>query len=216
MRQTELINITSKTNAIQESDSEANVKLGILRQKLLRLIQENHTNESALKAIEYKSRGLHTDMTRLNDLIAQNTRRRTEYENVIAVNVMECERELIEFEQQSRALDGQLVELQSNRAKLHDEITSIEELIKEYEKKIQVEKMTQEELSTSKDAIDTKGMEKEISKMKRRLESLATMQEQLLRDMERVIQKREDIAVKYSNKKTDNSRNLISKGKQAK
>jgi hypothetical protein len=61
--------------------------------------------------------------------------------------------------------------------------------------------------------------------MKRRLESLATMQEQLLRDMELVIQKREDIAVKYSNKKTDNSRNslsassashLISKGKQAK
>jgi hypothetical protein len=61
--------------------------------------------------------------------------------------------------------------------------------------------------------------------MKRRLESLATMQEQLLRDMELVIQKREDIAVKYSNKKTENSKNsssassashLISKGKQAK
>lgn len=223
MRQTELINITSKTNAIQETDSEVNAKLGILRQKLLRLIQENHTNESALKSIEFKSRGLHTDMTRLNDLIAQNTRRRTEYENVIAVNVMECERELTEFEQQSRALDGQLVEMQSNRAKLHDEITSIEELTKEYEKKIQVEKECQLELLTSKDAIDTKGMEKEISKMKRQLESLAFMQEQLLRDMELVIQKREDIAVKYSNKKTNSgkslsssSSHLINKGRQAK
>jgi chromosome segregation ATPase len=201
MRQTELINITSNTNAIQETDSEANAKLGILRQKLLRLIQENHTNESALKSIEYKSRGLHTDMTRLNDLIAQNSRRRTEYENVIAVNVIECERELIEIEQQSRALDGQLVELQSNRTKILGEITDIEEKIKEYEKKIQVEKEVQDELCMSKDAIDTKGMEKEISKMKRRLESLATMQEQLLRDMELAIQKREDIAVKYSNRK---------------
>ena len=204
MRQTELINITSNTNAIQETDSEANAKLGILRQKLLRLIQENHTNESALKSIEYKSRGLHTDMTRLNDLIAQNSRRRTEYENVIAVNVMECERELIEIDQQSRALDGQLVELQSNRTKILGEITDIEEKIKEYEKKIQVEKEIQDELCMSKDAIDTKGMEKEISKMKRRLESLATMQEQLLRDMELAIQKREDIAVKYSNRKINN------------
>ena len=204
MRQTELINITSNTNAIQETDSEANAKLGILRQKLLRLIQENHTNESALKSIEYKSRGLHTDMTRLNDLIAQNSRRRTEYENVIAVNVMECERELNEIEQQSRALDGQLVELQSNRTKILGEITDIEEKIKEYEKKIQVEKEVQHELCMSKDAIDTKGMEKEISKMKRRLESLATMQEQLLRDMELAIQKREDIAVKYSNRKINN------------
>lgn len=201
MRQTELINITSNTNAIQETDSEANAKLGILRQKLLRLIQENHRNESALKSIEYKSRGLHTDMTRLNDLIAQNSRRRTEYENVIAVNVMECERELIEIEQQSRALDGQLVEFQSNRTKILGEITDIEEKIKEFEKKIQVEKEVQDELCMSKDAIDTKGMEKEISKMKRRLESLATMQEQLLRDMELAIQKREDIAVKYSNRK---------------
>lgn len=224
MRQTELINITSKTNTIQETDSEANAKLGILRQKLLRLIQENHTNDSALKSIEYKSRGLHTDMTRLNDLIAQNTRRRTECENVIAVNVMECERELIEFEQQSRALDGQLVEMHSNRAKLNDEISSIEEQIKEYEKKIQLEKECQLELSTSKDAIDTKGMEKEISKMKRRLGSLATTQEQLLRDMELVIQKRGDNAVKYSKKKTNSgkksssssSSHLINKGKQAK
>jgi len=94
--------------------------------------------------------------------------------------------------------------LQSNRTKILGEITDIEEKIKEFEKKIQVEKEVQYELCMSKDAIDTKGMEKEISKMKRRLESLATMQEQLLRDMELAIQKREDIAVKYSNRKINN------------
>ena len=94
--------------------------------------------------------------------------------------------------------------MQSNRTKILGEITDIEEKIKEYEKKIQVEKEVQDELCMSKDAIDTKGMEKEISKMKRRLESLATMQEQLLRDMELAIQKREDIAVKYSNRKINN------------
>lgn len=218
IRQTESISITSKTNAIQEKDSESAAKLGILRQKLLRLFQQNHTNEASLTSIEYKSRGLHTDMTRLNDLIAQNSHRRAEYENIIAVNVMECERELSELDQHSRALEGQLAEVRSNRTKILSEIEDTEEKIKICEKKIQVEKETQEELCTSKDAIDTKGMEKEIQKMKRRLETLAITQEQLLRDMELAIHKREDIAVKY-NKNTKHtgkdSSHSITKGEQA-
>jgi chromosome segregation ATPase len=89
--------------------------------------------------------------------------------------------------------------VQSNRTKILHEIMDSEEQIKVWEKKIEQEKETQEELHTSKDAIDTKGMEREIEKMKRRLASLATTQEQLLRDMELAIHKREDIAVKYKN-----------------
>ena len=212
MRQTELINTTSNTNAIQEKDSESTARLGILRQKLLRLIQENHSNEAALKSIEYKSRGLHSDMTRLNDLIEQNTRRLAEYENKIAVNAMEFERELSELDQQSNMLEGHIAEVTSNRTRILHEIMDSEEQIKVWEKKIQVEKETQEELHTSKDAIDTKGMEREIEKMKRRLASLTTTQEQLLRDMELAIHKREDIAVKYKNTKHQN----ITKGDQAK
>ena len=212
MRQTELINTTSNTNAIQEKDSESTARLGILRQKLLRLIQENHSNEAALKSIDYKSRGLHSDMTRLNDLIEQNTRRLAEYENKIAVDAMEFERELSELDQQSNMLEGHIAEVTSNRTRILHEIMDSEEQIKVWEKKIQVEKETQEELHTSKDAIDTKGMEREIEKMKRRLASLTTTQEQLLRDMELAIHKREDIAVKYKNTKHQN----ITKGDQAK
>jgi len=74
-----------------------------------------------------------------------------------------------------------------------DEIKDTQDQVKVWEKKIQVEKETQEELHTSKDAIDTKGMEKEIQRMKHRLESLVRTQEQLLRDMELAIHKREDI-----------------------
>eukprot|EP00571_Detonula_confervacea_P011517 CAMPEP_0172306570 /NCGR_PEP_ID=MMETSP1058-20130122/7620_1 /TAXON_ID=83371 /ORGANISM="Detonula confervacea, Strain CCMP 353" /LENGTH=892 /DNA_ID=CAMNT_0013018499 /DNA_START=790 /DNA_END=3464 /DNA_ORIENTATION=- len=201
MRQTELIKTISKTNAIQEKDSESTARLGILRQKLLRLVQDIHTNEASVKSIEYKTRGLHTDITRLNDLIEQNARRQSEYENKIAVNAMEFERELSEIDQHSIRLESQIAEVQSNKKKMHDEITDTEEQLKVWEKKIQVEKETQEELHTSKDAIDTKGMEKEIQRMKHRLESLVRTQEQLLRDMELAIHKREDIAVKFKNTK---------------
>jgi len=193
LRQTELIKTISKTNAIQEKDSESTSRLGILRQKLLRLVQEIHTNEASMKSIDYKTRALHTDITRLNDLIEQNTRRQAEYENKIAVHAMEFERELLELSQQATRLENQLAEVQSNNKKMLNEIKDTQDQVKVWEKKIQVEKETQEELHTSKDAIDTKGMEKEIQRMKHRLESLVRTQEQLLRDMELAIHKREDI-----------------------
>ena len=197
LRQTELIKTISKTNAIQENDSESTARLGILRQKMLRLVQEIHTNEASLKSIEYKTRNLHTDITRLNDLIESNSRRQEEYANKISVTAMEFERELSELDQQSLQLESQIAEVQSNKEKMLGEIKSTEEKMKEWEKKIQVEKETEKELHTSKDAIDTKGMETEIKRMKHRLESLVRTQEQLLREMEISIKKREDIAVKY-------------------
>ena len=193
LKQTELIKTISKTNAIQEKDSDSNTRLGILRQKLLRLVQEIHTNEASMKSIDYKTRGLHTDITRLNDLIEQSARRQAEYENKIAVHAMEFESELTELDKQSTRLENQIAQVESNKKKMLDEIKDTEDQLKLWEKKIQVEKETQEELHTSKDAIDTKGMEKEIQRMKHRLESLVKTQEQLLRDMEVCIHKREDI-----------------------
>ena len=193
LKQTGLIKTISQTNAIQEKDSESTARLAILRQKLLRLVQDIHTNEASIKSIDYKSRGLHTDITRLNDLIEQNARHQEEYENKIAVHAMEFERELLELDQQSARLESQIAEVQSNNKKMLDEISDTQEQLKIWENKIQVEKETQEELHSSKDAIDTKGMEKEIQRMKHRLESLVRTQEQLLRDMELAIHKREDI-----------------------
>lgn len=201
MRQTELIKVISKTNAIQEEDSKSTSRLSILRQKALRLVQNIHTNESALKSIEFNTRGLHTDITRLNDLIEQNTRHRMDLANRMAVHSMEFERELAELEEQSVRLEVQIADVKNTRAKLLDEAEETESQIKQWEQKIQIEKETQAELHTSKDAIDTKGMQKEIQKMKHRLESLVRIQEQLLRDMELAIHKREDIAVKYKNTK---------------
>ena len=200
LRQTKLITTTSKTNAIQEKDSEASARLDLLRQKFVRLMQEIHTNESSLKSIENNTRGLHMDITRLNDLIEQNARSQTEYQNKIAVSDMEYEREMAELHQYSIELDKQISEVQSNRKKLFDVLTDTEEQVKVWERKIQVEKETQEELQTSKDAIDTKGMEKEIQRMKHRLETLIRTQEQLLRDMELAIHRREDIAIKHHHK----------------
>lgn len=219
VRQTELIKIISKTNAIQEEDSKSTDRLSILRQKALRLVQNIHTNDSALKSIEFNTRSLHTDITRLNDLIEKNTRYQMELANKMAVNAMEFEREMAELEEQSVRLEVQIADVKNKRTRLLDEVAETESLIKQWEQKIQIEKETQAELLTSKDAIDTKGMQKEIQKMKHRLESMVRIQEQLLRDMELAIHKREDIAVKYKNTKVttgSSQKQTLTKGELAK
>eukprot|EP00804_Cyclotella_cryptica_P004250 CCRYP_016797-RA/>CCRYP_016797-RA protein AED:0.28 eAED:0.23 QI:0/0/0/1/1/1/2/0/903 len=215
VRQTELIKVISKTNAIQEQDGESAARLSILKQKALRLNQNVHSNESALKSIEFNARGLHKDAIRLNDLIEQNTRRQIEYVNKIALNTTEFERELAELDEQSISIEAQVADVKTNRAKLLDEIAETESQIQLWEQKIQIEKETQVELHTSKDARHTKGMQKEIQRMKHRLDSMVRAQEQLLRDMEFAIHKREDIAVKYKTTKGKVSQQNLTKGELA-
>jgi chromosome segregation ATPase len=199
--QGELIRQISNTNLIQEKDNEKSQRLSILQQKLLRLSQEIHSKESSLKSLDASMRGLHTDITRLNDLIERKTRLKVAHTNRIAILKMESERELAELGQQTTKLEGQIAELISSRKKMLDEIGDIEEQIQDWVNKIQLEKNTTTELHRSKDAIDSKGMEKEIQRMKHRLEGLVRTQEKLLREMEFAIQKRGDVSMKYNAKK---------------
>lgn len=199
--QSELVKQISTTNSIQEKDEESSKRLSILQQKLLRLTQEIHSNESSLKSLETSMRGLHTDITRLNDLIEQNTRLKEDHTNGIAVLKMESERELAELGEQRKKLEDQISQLTLSKKKMLDEISTIEGQIQDWTRKIQLEKDTKNELQSSKDAIDAKGMEKEIQRMKHRLEGLVRTQEKLLREMELAIQKRGDIAFCKARKK---------------
>ncbi|KAK1738210.1 hypothetical protein QTG54_010879, partial [Skeletonema marinoi] len=179
--QSKLVQQISNTTSIQEQDEESSKRLSILRQKLLRLAQEIHSNESSVKSFETSMRGLHTDITRLNDLIEQNNRLKYDHTSRIAVLQMESERELAELDEQSKKLEDQITKLTSIKKKMQDEISTIEEQIQDLTQKAQLEKETQNKLHTCKDAIDAKGMEKEIQRMKHRLEGLVRTQEKLLR-----------------------------------
>eukprot|EP00984_Skeletonema_dohrnii_P025792 scaffold14978_cov106-Skeletonema_dohrnii-CCMP3373.AAC.2 len=190
--QSKLVQQISNTTSIQEQDEESSKRLSILRQKLLRLTQEIHSNESSVKSFETSMRGLHTDITRLNDLIEQNNRLKDDHTSRIAVLQMESERELAELDEQRKKLEDQIIKLTSNKKKMQDEISTIEEQIQDLTRKAQLEKETQNKLHTCKDAIDAKGMEKEIQRMKHRLEGLVRTQEKLLRQMELTIQKKFD------------------------
>ena len=97
-------------------------------------------------------------------------------------------------------LDGKSIKVRTERAdfiqrvidkkKMQDEISTIEEQIQDLTRKAQLEKETQNKLHTCKDAIDAKGMEKEIQRMNKRLAGLVKTQEKLLNEIEGCLNRR--------------------------
>ena len=114
----------------------------------------------------------------------------------MALDTLEFERSTKDLDQESSRIESQIADVRESHAKVEDDIGDTEAQIKALEYKISVQKQTQKELCSGKDAIDAKGMEKEIALMKKRLRTLVASQERLLREMELAIHKREDIAVK--------------------
>ena len=195
--QTVLVRTISETDSTQEKNAEVNARLNILKQKRLRLIQDIHINEAEVKGVQTSVEGMHSDMSRLNELIGKNTQLLTELTNGNNIMEQEFSHELKELEKESVRMEAQIAEVKAAKRQMLDEIVEVERQVLLWEKKIQMEKETQAAFHDSSEANDIKGMEKEIHRMKHRLEGLKRDQEKMIREMEYAIHKREDISVKH-------------------
>jgi chromosome segregation ATPase len=195
--QTTLIKTIDETETLESSRRQILATLNILKQKRLRLIQNIHTNDVTLKIIQSRIKGMHTDMSRLNEMIGKNTRHGMELANDNSVKEMEFTHELKELEQESNQMEKKITKVKNEKEQILIDILDVEKQILFWEKKIHLEKEIQATLNSSEDAHETKGMEKEIHRMKHRLDCMKRDQEKMLREMELAIHKKEDIAVKY-------------------
>ena len=199
--QTQLIRTIGATEKSEVENRQKGAKLTILKQKRLRLLQEIHSNEAVLKVIESRIKGMHTDMSRLNELIGKYSQMRTKLANDNAVKEMEVSKEIVELERKTHEIEVKTAKVKVERDELLQEIMDAEKEILLWEKKIKLEKETQAALNSSEHAIEINGMEKEIHRMRHTLEEMNRKQETMIREMEFAINKREDIAVKYQNTK---------------
>jgi hypothetical protein len=110
------------------------------------------------------------------------------------------------LEDTAKSIEMKIATVVSEKEDLLKQIIQSEREILEWEKKIQLEKDTRKILNSSEHAIEIKGMEKEIHRMKHRLDDMNRQQEKMIRDMEFAIHKREDIAVKYQKRSGSNSK----------
>lgn len=195
--QTKLIKTIDVTETMESIIRQVAAKLNILKQKRLRLIQNIHTNNATLKIVQSGINSMHTDMSRLNELIGKNTLREKDFTNENSVKEMEFTHELQELEQKLEEIKSKTVHVKNAKDEILIEILDVEKQILSWEKKIHMEKEIQQTLNSSDHVDETNGMQKEINRMKHRLDCLKREQEKMLREMELAIHKKEDIAVKY-------------------
>jgi len=199
--QAKLITSIEKTETFEAEKLQKTATLTILKQKRLRLLQDIHTNKASLRDVEARTKSMHTDMSRLNELIGGHSQMRAKLVNGNGVSEIEFAEEIKEIQNRIMKIEKRNVNAQSAKEELLKQILEKEKVILVWGKKIQLEKETQIALNSSEHADEIKGMEIEIHRMRHRLEEMNRQQEKLIRDMELAIHKREDIAVKYQNTK---------------
>ncbi|OQS03730.1 hypothetical protein THRCLA_21084 [Thraustotheca clavata] len=199
--QTSLVNLTAESEDIREKNQELKSKTSILEQKQLRLVGECNHLRGEVKELRAGIATMHIDTVKLNELIAKNKDKQEALQNINFSLEIEFKRELKELEAESIAIEAQAMNIKQEKQMLLDQIIEVERQIMLWEKKIQLEKETQAALDPEVGQSEARNMEKEIHRMRLRLEALERDQERMVLDMERAIHKRDAIAMRGRGKK---------------
>lgn len=199
--QTALVNLSAESQDIGEKNQELKSKTSVLEQKQLRLQNDFDKMKKDVKELRSSISGMHGDTVKLNELIAKNSSRQEELLNMNHGLELEFKHELKELEAEAMQMEQLAATLKTEKQNLLDRIVEVERQIMLWEKKIQLEKETQAALDPEVGQAEAKAMEKEIHRMRLRLDALQRSQEQMLQDMEQAIHKRDLIAMRGRSKK---------------
>jgi len=199
-RQTEMVSVTAESENIAEINHELQARVTILTQQQLRLTKDLRALKSEVKVANHSNIDLQKDVAKLNVLISQNQDQEGHLQNDNYVLEMECVEELKTLERECVSLQSSINETKTAKATILDQIMDSERQALLWEKKIQLDKETQEALDPTVGQQETANMEREIHRMQLRLEALKREQERLSVEMERAIHKRAAVATRFSNR----------------
>lgn len=182
-----------KATRLRESQSQAM----LLQQKRIRLDGAIAHQQSELRRLDVSIKAMHDDMARITGLISRNSALYERIANVADLSEKQFNEELRDLERECAQADARVAALGDEKSRLFEELLECERQVVLWEKKIALEKETQDALDPSVGAAETAAMEKEIARMRARYEALKRDQERLVAEMQRAIEKREVIAMKH-------------------
>jgi 16S rRNA C967 or C1407 C5-methylase (RsmB/RsmF family) len=126
----------------------------------------------------------------------------------------EFKQKLKELENESIKLESHISTLKEEKADILAEIVEAERQILLWERKIQLEREMQDALDPNIGQTEIVAMKKELHRMELRYEQLRKKQEEMIKEMERAVFKRETIQLKYLPKvEKKNAQDKSSQGK---
>ena len=193
---------------------ELRTQKSILEQKKLRINSQVQSHEKEIRQLEVAKNNLDFEMNKLNDLFYKNTDLQEKLKNDNFNIENEFKQKLKELENQSIRLENNIASLKESKADILAEIVEAERQILLWERKIQLEKEMQDALDPTIGQTEIVAMRKEIHRMNLRYEQLRKKQEEMIKDMERSVFKRETIQLKYLPKvEKKNAQDKSSQGK---
>merc|ERR1719265_867674 len=147
---------------------------------------------------------LRFDMDRMNGVIVKNDGKSKELANSNQMMETEFVAKLKEIEAQCLRMEQQVAVVKGEKNQMTSDILESERQVLLWERKITLEKEMQEALDPNVGQADSSAMKKEIHRMELRLSQLKRKQETMIAEMERTINKRDAIQLKYEPKAKQN------------
>ena len=196
--QTGLVTTSSKVEEMNDENGELKAKVTVLVQKKNRLNSEWSILEAETKSIEQRCLTLRNDISKLGSLLSDNTEMKNNLDYESSITELQFVDRLKELESETIDTQEKIKDEEDSKSQCCDEIVETERQVLLWEKKLQLEKEMREALDPNIGQSEVKEMEREIHRMKIRLEEVCREEEVILKEIERSIYKREDIAVRYS------------------
>lgn len=201
--QTELVSLINENNGLAETVQRLKSEHTVLLQKRVRLDKQYEGHQKEIKELDTSVQHMHTDLQRLNTLIAKHSSLQEVLANDNFNLEMTVVNQLKELETQAVKLENKIDQSTDEKRQTLAELVEAERQIMLWERKIALEKEMQEALDPTIGGDIVDAMKKEIHRMTLRHAELLKQQERLIQEMEKAITRRDFITVKgqVTNKK---------------
>lgn len=198
--QTELVKVN--TESVEKADVNDKLKseVAILYQQRIRLDNSIAGQEKELQHLHRNISNLRGDMQRFNELIAKAT---TQEEALASANLRlesEFKNRLVALEHECINMESAIDSVKAEKDQCVDDIKETEQQIMFLERKIQLAKETIEALDPNVGRAENTKMKQEIHRMELRYVQLKKKQEEMIKDMEDAIYRKDQIKAKGKTK----------------
>eukprot|EP00656_Telonema_subtile_P056705 TRINITY_DN9133_c0_g1_i3.p1 TRINITY_DN9133_c0_g1~~TRINITY_DN9133_c0_g1_i3.p1 ORF type:complete len:789 (-),score=403.60 TRINITY_DN9133_c0_g1_i3:76-2442(-) len=198
--QTELVSVNLES--VEQSHVNDNLKsqVAILFQQRIRLDNNIFSQEKQLQGLHRNVSNLRGDMQRFNTLIAQATQQEQELGSANLRLETEFKNRLVALEQECIGMESSVDVVKEEKAVCIEDIKEAEQQIMLIERKIMLAKEIVEALDPNVGRAENTKMKQEIHRMELRYVQLKKKQEEMIKEMEDAIYRKEAIKTKGKTK----------------
>lgn len=194
--QTELVHVNLESGEQSEVNDNLKSQLAILYQQRIRLDNNIGAQEKQLQGLNRSISNLRGDMQRFNTLIAQAKQQQDELASANLRLETEFKNRLVALEKECIAMENSVDVVKDEKAACIEDIKEAESQIMFLERKIQLAKETIEALDPNVGRAENTKMKQEIHRMELRYVQLKKKQEDMIKEMEDAIYRKEQIKTK--------------------